>query len=228
MRGTLYTQETKRLVEQARSQGKSYSEITRLFKVPKSTLSTWLNKKYASMYSKEKQLAHLAKARPFALAAVQRRIEQVNKRITENVASEFKKYPLSEIGLQKSILASLYWAEGAKSPKMSGLMLANTDPKMIRLFATLLRKCYPIDERKFRVRLHVHYYHPVRKTRAFWSKIANVPLSQFNKVYLKKRSLTKRFRKNFMGICFLKYSDSNIRKELLAITEQLYTNYCKE
>lgn len=225
MRGTLYTKDTKRLVEQWRKGGKTYSEITRRFNVPKSTLSTWLNKKYKGMYSQEKQLAHLAKARPLALAAIQRRIEKGNRLIRERVSKEIKTYPLAEIGLQKSLLASLYWAEGAKHAKMSGLVFANTDPKMIELFATLLRKCYKVDEKRFRMRLHLHYYHPVKKTKSFWSNLANIPLSQFNKIYLKRRSKTKRFRRNFMGICFLKYSDSNIRKELLSITEELHRYY---
>lgn len=228
MRGTLYSTHTKRLADEWRSAGKTYTEIKKRFGIPKSTLSVWFGKKYAGIFTREKQLKHLAATRPFATAAVKRRIENQNRLITEKVMSDIKTFPWGDIGLQKSILASLYWAEGAKSEKMSGLMLANTDPKMIRLFVTLLRKCYSIDEKRFRIRLHVHYYHPVRKTRAFWSEVAKVPLSQFNKVYLKKRSVTKRFRKNFMGICFLKYSDSNIRKELLAIAEQLHLNYCSE
>lgn len=226
MRGTLYSKETKRAVEHWRARGKSYSEITRRFNVPKSTLSTWLNKKYKGLYSREKQLKHLANARPLALAAIQRRIERENSFIQEKVAMELKTYPLGEIGLQKSILAALYWAEGAKHAKVSGLNFANTDPKMIKLFASLMRKCYVIDEKRFRVRLYLHYYHHIKKVRRFWSKLLDIPTVQFNKVYIKKRSKTKRFRKNFMGICFLKYSDSRIRKELLMLTEQIYGNYC--
>lgn len=226
MRGTLYTRDTKKLVERWRSKGKTYSEITRHFHVPKSTLSTWLNKKYKGIYSQERQLAHLAKARPLALAAIQRRIERGNTLIRERVSREVKTYPLAEVGLQKSILAALYWAEGAKHAKVSGLNFANTDPKMIKLFASLMRKCYVVDEKRFRVRLYLHYYHHIKKVRRFWSKLLDIPTVQFNKVYIKKRSKTKRFRKNFMGICFLKYSDSRIRKELLMLTEQIYGNYC--
>lgn len=97
---------------------------------------------------------------------------------------------------------------------------------MIELFATLLRRCYAIEEKKFRIRLHLHYYHPVKKTKQFWSNLVRVPLGQFNKVYLKKCSKTKRFGKNFMEICFLKYSDSGVQKELLATTEELHRHYC--
>lgn len=121
MRGTLYSKVLKKLVEQWRVKGKSYGEITRRFNVPKSTLSTWLNKRYAYIY-KERQFEHLARSRPLALAAIRRRIEKVNEGIKEKVAVEFKNYPLADVGFQKTMLAMLYWAEGSKSEKSAGLI----------------------------------------------------------------------------------------------------------
>lgn len=225
MRGTLYSKETKRVIEQWRARGKSYSEITRRFNVPKSTLSTWLNKKYKGLYSRERQLRHLANARPLALAAIQRRIERENSFIREKVAMEFKTYPLGEIGLQKSILAALYWAEGAKHGRMSGIKFANTDPALLRLFLILLRNCFHPDEKRFHVILHVHYYHSKKECEHFWSKQLDIPLTQFWKTYVKRRSVTKRFRKNFVGICFLYHSDSRLRKEMMELAHQLHTHY---
>jgi hypothetical protein len=125
------------------------------------------------------------------------------------------------------MLAMLYSAEGARHKGVSGLKFANTDPKMAQLYVILLRKCYKLDETKFRIFLHLHYYHDIKKSRNFWSKSLNVPLNQFGKVYIKKRSKTKRFRKNFMGICFISYLDSNIRKEVMEIFEQLYLSMVK-
>ncbi len=223
MRGTFYTKDTKKLVEQWRGKGKTYSEITRRFNVPKSTLSTWLNKKYKGMYNQERQLAHLAKARPLALAAIQRRIEKGNTLIREQVSREIETYPLAEVGLQKSILASLYWAEGSKSG--AGLKFANTDPDVHHLFITLLRKCFRPDESKFRVHIYVHHYHSIKECKKFWSELLKVPQTQFWKVYIKKRSTTKRFRKNFMGICFVYHSDSKLRKEIMELAHQLYNHY---
>lgn len=222
MRGTLYTKETKREVEKWRAQGRSYSEITRRFNVPKSTLSTWLNKKYAGIY-KGRQLEHLAKARPLALAAVQRRIEKENANIRQKISSEIQTYPLSDIGLQKSILAALYWAEGSKNG--SGIKFANTDPNLHHLFINLLRKCFRPNESKFRVHVYVHHYHNKEECRNFWSDLLGIPQTQFWKTYTKKRSTTKRFRKNFMGICFLYHPDSKLRKEIMELAYQLYNHY---
>lgn len=225
MRGTLYTKEIKRAVENWRSKGKTYTEIKEKFGVPKSTLSVWFSKKYAGIFTREKQFAHLERIRPLATAAVKKRNELRQEMVRQKINLETKKYPFDDIGLQKSILASLYWAEGAKYDKVSGLKLTNTDPALVSLFLALLRKCYTLDESRLRVYLHLHYYHKIKPTRRFWSDTLHIPTSQFAKVYIKKRSVTKRFRKNFMGICSLCYFDSNIRRELMEITKQLQIHY---
>ncbi|MEK7087726.1 MAG: hypothetical protein AAB891_00370 [Patescibacteria group bacterium] len=220
MRGKLYDKEIKRVVEKWRARGKSYSEITRRFGVPKSTLSFWLNKKYAGVYQ-DRRLEHLAKARPLALAAIQKRIEQERLEIRNKVAAELQTYPLGNVGLQKAVLASLYWAEGSKHGRIAGLKFANTDHQLLKLFLTLLRNCFHPDEEKFRVGLHLHYYHSIKQCKIFWSRQLGIPVSQFWKPYIKKRSVTKRYRKNFKGICFLYHSNSRIRKEMLELASQL-------
>lgn len=221
MRGQFYPKELKEKVEKLRSSGVTYGQLTSSFKIPKSTLSSWLGKKYPGVFDKEARLKHLESIR--ILAQDRARKVRLEKEIVlrDRVAKEFKLYPVTHIGFQKSILASLYWAEGAKHDKVSGVRFANTDPKMIALFMTLLRGCYSPDETRFRVRLHVHYYHKKNEVKNFWAQLLKVPKSQFWKIYEKKRSKTKRFRKNFMGICFIYHPDSNIRKELMEISRNL-------
>ncbi len=223
MRGTFYNKEIKNRADNLRSQGKTYREIMLSLNIPKSTLSTWLGKKYIGIFTREKQLKHLAATRPLAAAAVKQRIENQNRLITEKVASEIKRFPLKNVGLQKSVLASLYWAEGSKSG--SGLKFANTDPDLHRLFITLLRKCFKPDESKFRVHVYVHYYHHINECKKFWSDLLGVSQKQFWKVYVKKRNKTRHFRKNFRGICFLYHTDSRLRKEIMEIAHQLHIHY---
>lgn len=227
MHGTKYKIETKKMAEGWRSKGKTYSEIREKFGIPKSTLSVWFSKKYAGTFTREKQFAHLARIRPLAIQAIKRRNDLRQEQIQEKIKREVKNYPLYDAGLQKSILATLYWAEGSKYATVSGIKLANTDPALVKLFITLLRRCYVLDESRLKIYLHLHYYHKIRSTKNFWSDMLNIPLTQFAKVYIKKRSVTKRYRKNFMGICSLYYFDSNIRRELIEITKQLQTHYNK-
>src|SRR3989344_1749216 len=191
MRGKFYNQQIKNKISKLRSQGVTYSELRKNFGIPKSTLSNWLGEKYKGIFDRKAQLKHLAKVRPAALAAVQKRIGDENQKIKEKVKKEFPTYPINHLGLQKSILATLYWAEGSKYNKVSGLGFANT-------------------------------YQKIKTCKKFWSRITNVPIKQFRHTLVKKRSRTKRFRKNFMGICFVYYFDSKIRKELLELCDQMY------
>lgn len=218
---TRYSPEVRGRAEELRRGGSSYGQIYKLLKIPKSTLSTWLSAELPGVFDKEKQAQHLRKIRKLALEANKRKREAELSEIKKRVKNEIKTYPLHNLGFLKSVLAALYWAEGGKYDG-SPLNFANTDPKLAQLFITLLRKCYKVDEKKLRVRIHLHYYHNIKKSRQFWSKLVGIPVNQFGKVYIKKRSRTKRFRKNFMGICFIKYYDTRIRKEIMELAYQLH------
>src|SRR3989344_9200413 len=151
MRGQFYSEELKEEVDKLRSSGKTYGQLTALFGIPKSTLSTWLGKKYPGVFDREARLKHLEKIR--ILAQSRAREVKLEKYIMlqEHVAEEFKSYPLDNIGFHKSILAALYWAEGAKHEKVHGIRFANTDPRMMTLYIGLFRKCYRPDARRFKV-----------------------------------------------------------------------------
>lgn len=124
----------------------------------------------------------------------------------------------------KSLLAMLYWAEGTKGGS-GGPIFTNTDPVLLYLYLRLLRMAYPIKESRLRIRIHIHHYHNPEASIRFWSRILGVPRSQFGKIYVKKRSTRKKFRENFQGICFIKYFDTAIRRELLALGTLIAEKY---
>ena len=111
------------------------------------------------------------------------------------------------------MLALLYWAEGSKGRSI--VCFANTDPKLIKLFVTLLRSSFELDESKFRVRVHIHHYHDEEKVKKYWSDLTNIPLSLFNKTYHKQRSKEKTFRTNIGGICFIKYNSVYLQERIM-------------
>lgn len=232
MRGKLYTQQDKEKIERLLLAGKSYSEINKISNVPKSTISTWFGKTLKRPINKTERRNHFTRIHKLASVALKKKWkekrEDQDRLIKQRVEKELKEYPLDNIGLYKAMLSMLYWAEGDKYKGVSGTGFVNTDPVLAKLYISLLRKCYNIDESKFRIKIHTHYYHPIRKTKNFWSKTLNVPLSQFGKSYIKKRSKTKKFRKNFAGICFIYYKNSEIRKEILETgfsLEKIITKY---
>lgn len=210
-----------------RKRGLTYSELSLKLNVSKSTLHSWIyDLKRPQYLTREQKLKHLRKIRPLASQALRKKREARLNKIKKRVIKEVGIYNLLDENLLRSILAMLYWAEGAKG--RGTLAFANTDSKLALLFITLLRKCHKIDEDKIRARLHLHYYHKIRETRAFWSSLLNIPVSKFGKIYIKPRSKTKKFRKNFAGICFIRYYDENLRYEILerayALSERIVSN----
>lgn len=209
--------------------GFSYREINNKFGVPKSTLSTWAHGTHRK--SKNEMRVHLALIRGKAVRAIQekhRRIREVEENLALSRAGEIVS-PLSrDINMYKTLLSLLYWAEGSKHDKVSGMKFVNTDPCLADLFISLLRICYKIDESKLRVGLHIHNYHDPEEVRKYWSNLLRIPLSQFYKIYVKPRNLGRRFRRNFVGICLIYYGDSRIRRELLAVGRVFQARIAKE
>lgn len=211
-----WPEDIKEEARQLRRKHYSYTDIVKRLNVPKSTLHEWIkNIERPWQFLPQNQEENLARMRVLAASALKRRrLERLSK-ITLRVDRVVNKYAAKSVGFSESMLAMLYWAEGSKG--RGSLRFANTDPSLVLLFLTLLRECYSIDESKLRVRLHLHYYHLIRKTRKYWSSLLRIPESQFGKIYIKKRSKTRKFRKNFAGICFLVYYSEDLRFELLEI-----------
>lgn len=79
-----------------------------------------------------------------------------------------------------------------------------------------------MDEKKFRVCIHLHGYHKTNEQLMFWSKICSIPLSQFMKPYIKKNTGRRR-RASYQGCVSIRYYDSRIAREL----RYLYEIYLK-
>ncbi len=212
-----YTKETKSRALVLYRRGLSYDAIGSKLGVAKSTLSTWMGKNPRLPSDGSKQRAHLAKIRIIAARSKTRIKEEWVARARTSGIELASGFPYKNMVALKSLLAMLYWAEGTKAGKISGVVFTNTDPILMLLYLTLLRKVYGIDEARLKIRLHLHHYHRHKETISFWSKLLAVPSSQFGKIYVKKRNRHKRFRKNFQGVCFVRYFDSKIREELLAL-----------
>lgn len=202
--------------------GKSYTEIQAELGVPKSTLSVWFANE-GRVIDRTKQLEHLKRARALASATKTR---QRNERLdiaAKRASIEARNLSWST-SVRKALLAMLYWAEGTKSDTMGGLTFTNTDPILARFFLDELRAVFAVDENRIRIRIHLHDYHDPETALDYWSGVLRVPRSQFGKIYVKKRSTSKRFRENFQGICFIHYGDGMIRRELLALARLLAAN----
>ena len=72
---------------------------------------------------------------------------------------------------------------GRAAKTQDTLAFANSDPRLIRIFVTWLRRFFDIDESKLRVRLYLHEGLDLDAATAFWSDVTEIPPSQFYKPY---------------------------------------------
>ena len=205
--------EIKKTAQQLRKNGYSIGQIAKELAISKSTVHEWTKtmagaRRYAQL-GKERWIREL---QPLGAIGQRRKRERKIAFISEEVKNELSNMTVTA-EIQKCVLAALYWAEGSKGRGM--LKFTNTDPKLMSLFITLLRQSYVLDERKFRVRLHLHWYHKEKIVKFFWSNLLKISETQFRKTYWKKRGRNKVFRKNVGGICFLQYNSDYLREQIL-------------
>lgn len=199
--------------QEMRKDGSSIGHIAKELHISKSTAHEWVKTIIgATRYAQIGKERWIREIQPLGAMGQRKKREKKISQIQKEVQVELTKLQVTP-ELNKAVLCTLYWAEGSKSRGM--LNFANTDPRLMTLFITLLRQCYMLDERKFRIRLHLHWYHKEREIKRFWSKLLNIPESQFNKTYHKKRSKERVFRKNVGGICFLRYNSDYLREQII-------------
>lgn len=89
---------------------------------------------------------------------------------------------------------------------------------MIFSWHILIRKCFVLDERKFRPCIHLHSYHSPKKQLDFWSKVTDINKEQFIKPYQKANS-GKRIRPNYQGCIRIRYHSCDVARRLMAIAK---------
>src|SRR3989344_4609810 len=109
MSGNRYSQETKDAVELLRKAGKTYNEIRKIHPIPKSTLSVWLGEKYAGIFDREAQLAHLKRIQGLARAKLHENKVARNALYASRGVATAQLLATENIGFQKALLAMLYW-----------------------------------------------------------------------------------------------------------------------
>lgn len=198
--------EAKRL----RYQAYSYGEISKKLKIAKSTAYLWVKK----VELDEKAIKELNKknvlARLKGLKVLKENREQRKKNIKKLAMMSVNNIKFNR-GIKKLLCSFLYWGEGSKNT--NSLIFTNSDPIMIKAFLTLLRSSFELKESKFRGLVHIHEYHNEKEIKNYWSKITNIPLSQFSKSYLKPHT-GKNIREGYEGTISIRYYDYKIALEL--------------
>lgn len=197
-----------------RKKGFSLTEIKQRLKISKSTASLWLRDIELPVAALER----LAKRGILGMVRSKKVREERRKafeKLLKERAFRILKNTLLTKNHFKIICALLFWCEGGKEVK-SGIRFINSDSCLIKTFLILLRKSFQLNEKKFRVGLHLHQYHDEEKQKKYWSKITKIPLNQFIKVYWKSNT-GKRIRIDYPGCATIYYHNTKLAKELTTI-----------
>lgn len=202
-----------------RSRGHSLNEISDLLKISKSSASLWLRDVPLSEQARKIIFQKREHAR---LKSALTHHAQLRKRLDE--AEAFADETVSTIKLDKAMsrvmCSLLYWCEGEKTNTDKTLTFANSDPKLTATFLAMLRKGFEVNEKKFRVCLHLHDYHDEKRQIAFWSRITGIPATQFSKTYNKPHT-GKRTKEGYAGCASIRYYDTRIARQVQATARAL-------
>jgi len=199
-----------------RKQGKSYSQISAVLKVPKSTLSTWLKDIPLSAEAKAKIQA---RTNDNAIVKLIKRNKQqtVISQERHNIIREEAKKESKQLLSDPLFLAgvSLYWAEGYKrgayGSKWKSIDFANSDPEMIKLIMKFFIKFLAVKRTDIRIQVMLYDPKMTEKTIDFWHNITDVPKNNFiGSCYsISRTSLQKINKKLEYGTIHIRINDVN-------------------
>jgi hypothetical protein len=190
----LHRWERRELGRALRRLGLTYSEIREIISVPKGTLSNW---------------CHGIRLKPAQIQAIKDRTP-TQKGVPRD-SQWRRRHEIDEIKRAATAFANghsddaifvagvvLYWAEGSKT--RNDLMLANTDPRTLRLFIAWVRR-YLDPETEFVLSLHLHEGNNESAAMAYWREATGLGRARFTKTFLKPKGTGHRKNNLEHGVC---------------------------
>ncbi len=180
----MYVYEVKQKALGLRKEGYSYSYISKLTQIPKSTLSEWLTN---IDYSPNKYtLDTIGKAR--TASGLKKHLIKVKSLDSAKIRAEkdigkLSKRDLFMLGL------GVYIGEGTKS--FDSTRITNADPKIIKFSIRWLKEICGLETKNLRIRIHLYPDNDEEKCVNFWSKETGIPISQFLKSIVDRRNNKK-------------------------------------
>lgn len=209
-----------------RKKGLSYNQIKLKVPVSKDTLSRWCR----DVILNPKQLAGLLKRKIEgsergriigAKILQQKRLDQISEML--NVG----KLEVGSINKRDRFIIgiALYLGEGYKTDK--SICIANSDPKIIEFMMCWFREFCGIEEEKFTGQLWIHKNRDKSKAEQFWSRLTNIPISNFTKTYVtENKDKSRKIRKNIheFGVFSIRISKAAIQRRILGWTAGILSN----
>jgi AcrR family transcriptional regulator len=196
-------------------EGFSMKEIARVVGVSLSSVSLWVRDielddvQHASLRSRAAQRrgqATAARARAVRREAQERGRERAGRSDPLHIGG-----------------GMLFWAEGDK--QRNSVRLSNSDPDLLRLFVTFLRRCYDADIARIAVTCYLFADHldRQREVEDFWLRSLDLPHSCLRKSIVNvysKYSQKKRCNKLPYGTCKVAYCDSRTAQSIYGAIQE--------
>jgi hypothetical protein len=116
-------------------------------------------------------------------------------------------------------ITALYWGEGGKRD----FNFTNSDPEMIKLFVSCLKKILKINLNEVRVSIRIYEDLDREKSLDYWSKIIDIPTNKFVNVDVLKG---KKVGKLKYGLCRIRIrKGGNVLKYLQALKKRVLEVY---
>lgn len=205
-----------------RKKGKTYSEIQETLgvNIPKGTLSSW----FSDIKFTEEQVKRIECIKIKNLKAAREKAVSVNKKKQEIRKEGFlkknknleKNFKNNEV--LKLLLAMLYLGEGSKWKSHRGMQLANSNPEVINTYLRLLEECYKINRNELKASIYFRADQDIKSLISFWSRATSIPSKNF---YVSKpdlRTMGKKTKKGYYGVCSICGPGTEIQLEIEAIT----------
>ncbi len=220
----VYSREVIENVRALRRAGKTYREINQTLdlSIPKSTLSYLCRDVNPGEEYKERIQADTATRLTYIRELAVARNKQIfeNKRAKLKADSQYVSKLIHEAPVAKIALAMLYLGEGAKWKSHRAPQLGSSDPRIIKIYMNLLKKCYGVEDSTIRCVVQHRADQDSAKLLNYWSKVTGIPKKQFYPNYIDKRTIGKPTKKtNYKGVCVVNCPGTHIQLELDIIAD---------
>ncbi len=212
--------ELKKTAVTLRRKALSIGRIERRLGIPRSTLSGWFKNVKLTARQQEKLFCDWKKALVKARRkAVLWHNAQKKKRLLEaekSAASTLKNINHNDTNILELALAILYLGEGSK--KKVGTELGSSDPLIMSVFVTLIKKIYGVDSGSIKCFLYLRADQNADEIKKFWARTLKLPLSNFKSVQFDKRTIGYKTYSDYKGVCQLNCGNAAIQRKLISLS----------
>lgn len=222
-----YSRDIRKQVRKLRALGKTFSEIRELLNInfPKSTLSSMcvgvnLPRNY---FDKIRQLNHQYLSDALKGAWMKNKIKRQNYLKSVDNKNEPAALMINDNNIAKIALSILCLGEASKYGKGKSFYIGNSDPKIIILFLSWLKKCFDFKIEKVRCTVQCRADQNVSSLETYWQKITGVPKVNFYMTRVDPRTVGKPTEnQNYKGVLRIDYLDIGVQLELESLAKLIY------